>query len=114
MFTALCRKNMGCSHFVIGRDHTGVGGFYAPEENVRIFERLGDIGIEPVFFDAVGYNHATGRHETMNHDGVEAISGTFVRDSLVAGREVPEWMMRREVQECIAAELRAGRPVFQE
>lgn len=114
VFTALCRKNMGCSHFVIGRDHTGVGGFYAADENVRIFERLGDIGIEPVFFDAVGYNHATGRHETMAHDGVEAISGTFVRDTLVAGRELPEWMMRREVQECIAAELRAGRPVFQE
>ncbi|MEZ4736133.1 MAG: pyruvate kinase [Caldilineaceae bacterium] len=59
IFTALCRKNMGCSHFIIGRDHTGVGNFYPRHANRELFEALGDIGVKPVFFETVGYNRAT-------------------------------------------------------
>ena len=51
VFTALCRKNFGCTHFVLGRDHTGVGDFYAANNNKELFDSLGDIGITPVFFD---------------------------------------------------------------
>ncbi|HIA60581.1 MAG TPA: translesion error-prone DNA polymerase V autoproteolytic subunit, partial [Pelagibacterales bacterium] len=48
---ALCRKNMGCSHFVVGRDHTGVADYYAVDASQRFFDKLGDIGIEPIFLN---------------------------------------------------------------
>ena len=66
VFTALCRKNMGCSHFIIGRDHTGVGGFYGANANRELFDELGDIGIEPIFFDAVGYDTQSERYVDVN------------------------------------------------
>ena len=69
VFTALCRKNFGCTHFVLGRDHTGVGDFYAPHQNRELFESLGDIGITPVFFDTVYFSDEAG-------DTVESDEGT--------------------------------------
>ena len=52
VFTALCRKNYGCTHFIIGRDHTGVGNFYKGIKNNELFNRVGDIGIEIVYFNS--------------------------------------------------------------
>ena len=51
VFTMLCRKNMGCSHFIVGRDHAGVMNYYEPQENRRFIESLGDLGIKPIFFE---------------------------------------------------------------
>ena len=45
VFTALCRKNMGCSHFIVGRDHAGVGDFYPRFAAREIFDELGPIGV---------------------------------------------------------------------
>ena len=50
IFTALVRKNFGCSHFIVGRDHTGVGAFYPKDGAKRLFVDLGEIGIQPIFF----------------------------------------------------------------
>ena len=49
-FDSLCKKNFGCSHFIVGRDHTGVGSFYPTDAAKRLFVELGDIGIQPIFF----------------------------------------------------------------
>lgn len=115
VFTALCRKNMGCSHFVIGRDHTGVGNFYASDANRRAFEALGDIGVTPVFFNDFGYNASTCAYEEKTAGlHLETISGTLVRESLHAGRSLPNWFMREIVQEWLRAEIAAGRPIFSE
>lgn len=114
VFTALCRKNMGCSHFIIGRDHTGVGDFYAPDANRNLFEALGDIGVEPVFFDAVGYNSITDSYEVDQSSHLQTISGTEVRETLRTGRHVPEWFMRDIVQEGLLEELANGSPLFVE
>lgn len=111
VFTALCRKNMGCSHFIIGRDHTGVGDFYAPDDNRRLFERLGDIGITPVFFGAVGYNPESGKHEEGNTAAQVSISGTEIRRLLLAGKPVPDWCMRDIVQDMLLREVAAGRDI---
>ena len=53
VFTALCRKNFGCSHFIIGRDHTGLGSFYPKDGAKKLFNELGDIGIQPIYFNEV-------------------------------------------------------------
>ena len=66
IFTALCRKNFGCSHFVVGRDHTGVGNFYDPQASHEIFNKFDDLGIEPVLFDNVFYSKQL---QTHVHEG---------------------------------------------
>lgn len=112
VFTALCRKNMGCSHFIVGRDHSGVGSFYAPDATRKLFDTLGNLGVEPVFFDAVGYNAGSGRLELDRGQPLEMISGSEVRETLRAGKRLPDWFMRDLVQEVLIAEIRSGRPVF--
>ena len=113
VFTALCRKNLGCSHFIIGRDHTGVGDFYRADANREFFEELGDIGIDPVFFDTVGYDENTQSY-TERSDGAElrSISGTEVRENLKQGQRLPNWFMRDTVQDLLLADVAAGNPLF--
>jgi ATP sulfurylase len=53
VFTVLCRKNFGCTHFIIGRDHTGVGNYYTPDASKQIFDEIGEIGIKLILFDEV-------------------------------------------------------------
>lgn len=115
VFTALCRKNMGCSHFIIGRDHTGVGDFYPFDANRRLFDQIGDIGIRPLFFDTVGYDEGECRH-VFESEGVilKNISGTEVRDTLRSGGRLPDWFVDPGVQDLLKAELAAGRPIFYE
>ncbi len=114
VFTALCRKNMGCSHFIIGRDHTGVGDFYSQNANRELFDSLGDVGIQPVFFDTVGYNHETNRYEVDQGQSLNMISGTKVRETLRANKHLPDWFMRDLVQEMLLAERKSGKPLFYE
>jgi ATP sulfurylase len=114
VFTALCRQNMGCSHFVVGRDHTGVADFYPPDANRWLFDAVGEIGITPVFFDAVGYNEEERRYEIDVGQGLTTISGTQARDTLRRGGALPDWFMRDLVQEVLRAELKSGRPLFNE
>jgi ATP sulfurylase len=112
VFTALCRKNMGCSHFIIGRDHTGVGDFYSRNANRELFDSLGDIGVKPVFFDAVGYNSKTDKYEIEQGQSLSMISGGQVRDTLRAQKHLPDWFMRDLVQEVLFEEMRSGKPLF--
>ncbi|MBG05491.1 MAG: sulfate adenylyltransferase [Rhodospirillaceae bacterium] len=113
VFTALCRKNMGCSHFVIGRDHTGVGNFYGPDDNRKLFEQLDDLGIEPVFFEAIGYNaNAAEYTETANASEIKQISGTEAREALQSGKPLPDWYMRDVIQHYLRNELQAGNALF--
>ena len=112
VFTALCRKNMGCSHFIIGRDHTGVGTFYSSNANRELFDSLGDIGVHPVFFDTVGYNDETDRYEVDQGQSLRMISGTEVRETLRAEKRLPDWFMRDLVQEMLITELRKGKQLF--
>lgn len=114
VFTALCRKNFGCTHFVLGRDHTGVGGFYTANQNRDLFESLGDIGITPVFFDSVYYSEQ--RNETVEatclRDDLREISGTLVRRALVEDEAVPEWCMGGDISGWLHEQRAAGIELF--
>jgi len=115
VFTALCRKNMGCSHFIVGRDHTGVGGFYGANDSKALFDELGDIEIEPLFFDTIGYDTKGERYVDLSScKTATPISGTEIRQALSDGETLPNWMMRPEVQDVIRAEQMMNGPLFQE
>jgi ATP sulfurylase len=113
VFTALCRKNMGCSHFIIGRDHTGVGNFYGKDENRNLFEKLGDIGISPIFFDEYAYNAQEDTFQSVeeNNDLLK-LSGTKIRGLLQESKSIPEWCMRSEVSEILINEIKKGNNIF--
>jgi pyruvate kinase len=113
VFTALCRKNMGCSHFIVGRDHAGVGNFYGPDAFTRYIEQLGDLGIELVKFDATGYDPIRGAYVPASMGGTNSsISGTQVRDAIRNKKPLPDWFMRKEIQKMLIHELESGRPIF--
>jgi len=113
VFTALCRKNMGCSHFIIGRDHAGVGTFYPGDGGRRLFDELGDIGVEPMFFEAIGYDWYKERYAPLDSGPcVESISGTQLREALSRNEPLPEWFIRRSIQDMLRREIAAGGEVF--
>ena len=70
--------------------------------------------MEPVFFDAVGYNSDTDAYEMSQRADLMTMSGTQVRDALRSDRYVPDWFMRDIVQEGLLDELRRGNQLFVE
>ncbi len=118
LFTALCRKNFGCSHFIVGRDHTGVGNFYHPKAAHTIYQRFPDLGIKPIFFDQVFYSGKLDKyiHEKDSPDHPEEdkrqISGTQAREMLERGELPPAWFMRPEISRMIVDSLKRGEEVF--
>lgn len=115
VFTALCRKNFGCSHFIVGRDHTGVGNYYSLNAAHELFKQLGDIGIVPIFFNTMHYCKRCNEYVDKCKHGnsqIAIISGTEGREILKEGKYPPEWFMRREVSELILNEIKQGKEVF--
>ena len=116
LFTALVRQNFGCSHFIIGRDHTGVADFYPPSSSRRLCESLAaDVKIQFIFSDEIFYCQRCGTHVSACDHGErfrEHISASIARETLRGGQMLPEWFMREQVSHLILDELRNGRDVF--
>jgi sulfate adenylyltransferase len=112
VFHAIVRKNFGCSHFIIGRDHAGVGSYYHPFAAQKIFDFFPDLGITPIFFMSFFFckkcnsiaNDKTCPHPQSDHVD---FAGKIIRDKLVNHQIPPESMMRKEVSEEI---LKHGNP----
>jgi sulfate adenylyltransferase len=103
---AIMRKNFGCSHFIVGRDHAGVGNYYHPFAAQEIFKDYTDLGIEPVFFPAFYYckkclSHANERNCPHGSDFREELSGTKMRNMVSLGEIPAEHLMRPEVAKII-------------
>ncbi|MBI3631799.1 MAG: sulfate adenylyltransferase [Candidatus Staskawiczbacteria bacterium] len=104
VFTALCRKNFGCSHFIIGRDHTGVGNFYHPNASHEIFKKVKGLGIELLMFDEVYWCNECGEATTSCTHSEKSrvkISGTKARTCLLEGKEIPNYLMRKEIRDML-------------
>lgn len=115
LFTALCRKNFGCSHFVVGRDHTGVGKFYEPHASQKIFDQFPDLGIKIVKLQALyskTRNAYVSSYEEAGGDEVIDISGTELRSILARAEFPPAWYMRPEITEDIIKAVKNGEEVF--
>lgn len=99
---AIIRKNYGCTHFIVGRDHAGVGDFYHPFEAQEIFEQYPDLGIIPIFFRNFFHckicggpqNNRICPHSPENH---LTYQGRIIRDQLLNGLRPSRDIMRPEV-----------------
>ncbi len=106
IFHAVIRKNFGCTHIIIGRDHAGVGNYYHPYAAQDIFEEFPDLGIAPLFFKSFYYCkkcQSVVNEKICPHPSSEHIqfSGTKIRDMLVKGEIPPAELMRPEVARVI-------------
>ncbi len=109
IFHAIVRKNFGCSHIIIGRDHAGVGSYYDPYAAQDIFEEFPDLGIFPIFFKSFFYCKRCGgvaNEKTCPHSETDHItfSGTKIRNLICDKKLPPEEIMRPEVAKLIICE----------
>lgn len=112
---AIMRRNYGCTHFIVGRDHAGVGTYYGTYDAQKIFNDidLKNLGITPLNFEHTGYSKSyggmvSGKSYPKIEGDIINLSGTAVRDLLFKGERPPAEFSRPEVADVLIAAAKAG------
>jgi sulfate adenylyltransferase len=103
---AIMRKNFGCTHFIVGRDHAGVGNYYPPFAAQEIFQKYPYLGITPVIFHSFYFCKkcmSFANEKTCPHgiESIEELSGTMMRKMVNSGKIPEKHLMRPEIAELI-------------
>ena len=103
---AIMRKNFGCTHIIIGRDHAGVGNYYDPFAAQKIFDDYSDIGIEPIFYPVFFFckkclSFASEKNCPHGPEFQEQLSGTKLRTMILEKQNPSEYMIRPEVSKVL-------------
>lgn len=116
VFHALVRRNFGCTHFIVGRDHAGVGNYYGKYEAQELCSQFKDLGIQILNLCGPYYCNKCANivtEKTCSHgDGdILSVSGTYVRSQFMSGKPPSPNLMRPEISE-VLLELAAKRQLF--
>ena len=103
---AIMRKNFGCTHFIVGRDHAGVGNYYPPFAAQEIFNEYPDLDIIPVIFPSFYFckkciSYANDKTCPHGVESKEELSGTMIRQMVNSGKIPEKHLMRPEISELI-------------
>ena len=106
VFDSIVRKNYGCTHFIVGRDHAGVGNYYGDFEAQELFDAMGNIGIEPLYYHYAFYCRKCDgivSEKICPHGSDQHLepSGTKLRGMLSDNESPPSELMRPEVTETV-------------
>ena len=103
---AIMRKNFGCTHFIVGRDHAGIGNYYRPFAAQEIFKEYPDLNITPVIFPSFYFCKkciSYANEKTCPHgvESKEELSGTMIRKMVNSGKIPEKHLMRPEISDLI-------------
>ena len=121
LFHAIIRRNFGCTHFIVGRDHAGVGGYYEKYAAHRVFDRFTteELGITPLRLHGPCYCRVCDEIVTEaicphGPDGWVDISGTEIRAMVGRGEHPPSEIMRPEIAQFLVEKAKVGAVFFEE
>lgn len=117
IFHSIMRRNYGCTHFIVGRDHAGVGDYYGTYDAQKIFDEIDmdALGIQPMKFEHAFYCTRTKQMASAKTSPSSAeerifLSGTRVREMLSRGEAPPEEFTRPEIAAILMDSYRARQP----